>query len=223
MAGATILEYYNVNIGVFSYSDEKISLIPPDFPVKVEYAYRSALNTEVYRATLVHTPLLGVFLAGNSNGVVIPYIASEREVRRLKEVFSNLSILPSKMTAVGNIILANDYAALVHPGISERDIEIIKKTLKVEVRKGRIAGIPTVGGVAVVTNRGMLVHPDASDEEIKFLEDFFSVEVDRGTVNGGNPYVKVGLVANSHGAIVGRDTTGIELAKIEQALKIIGV
>jgi translation initiation factor 6 len=39
-----------------------------------------------------------------------------------------------------------------------------------------------------------------------------------GTVNHGDPMIGTGLVANSKGAIIGRNTTGIEMGRIEEAL-----
>jgi translation initiation factor 6 len=40
-----------------------------------------------------------------------------------------------------------------------------------------------------------------------------------GTINHGVPLIGSGLVANTKGAIVGNLTTGIELGRIDEALK----
>ena len=47
------------------------------------------------------------------------------------------------------------------------------------------------------------------------------VPVDIGTVNLGSPYIAIGLVANSNGALVGSETTGPEIVKISHALNIV--
>ena len=39
-----------------------------------------------------------------------------------------------------------------------------------------------------------------------------------GTVNHGSPVIGSGLIANSKGAIIGNQTTGIEMGRIEEAL-----
>ncbi|RLF51129.1 MAG: translation initiation factor IF-6, partial [Thermoplasmata archaeon] len=39
-----------------------------------------------------------------------------------------------------------------------------------------------------------------------------------GTVNHGAPLIGSGIIANSHGAIIGSLTTGIEMNRIEEAL-----
>jgi translation initiation factor 6 len=46
--------------------------------------------------------------------------------------------------------------------------------------------------------------------------------VDISTVNCGFPYLRVGMAANSNGAVVGNATTGPEMVRIESSLGIIG-
>ena len=120
--------------------------------------------------------------------------------------------------AVGNDILVNDHGAFVHPDLTAKSIKIIKDTLDVPVTKGTIAGLPTVGMAAVVTNKGCLCHPKITDAEKAVLQDVFNVEVMIGTVNHGFPMIGSGLVANTKGAIIGDQTTGIEMGRIEEAL-----
>ncbi len=44
------------------------------------------------------------------------------------------------------------------------------------------------------------------------------VPADIGTINYGGPLVGSGLLANAHGYVVGQETTGPELGRIEDAL-----
>jgi len=54
-----------------------------------------------------------------------------------------------------------------------------------------------------------------------FLEDFFKVQSDIGTVNQGVVFVgSSGIIANKHGAIIGRKTSGPELQRITSVLDI---
>jgi translation initiation factor 6 len=41
-----------------------------------------------------------------------------------------------------------------------------------------------------------------------------------GTVNFGMPLVGAGVVSSSNGAVCGQQSTGIELGRIEEALKL---
>ena len=53
------------------------------------------------------------------------------------------------------------------------------------------------------------------------IKKVFKVDVMIGTVNHGVPMIGSGLVANVNGAIVGSLTTGIEMGRIEEALKFL--
>ena len=164
-------------------------------------------------------------MAGNNKGIILPYLVKDEELEILRKSIGdelNIGVLPSKKTAVGNIILANDKAALVHPELDKKTLKFIEDVLDVPVEQGTIAGISTVGSVAVVTNKGMLVHPETSAEELKFLEELFKVRVDVGTVNFGVSFIKTGIVVNSYGALVGERTTGPEIMRIEQVFDIAG-
>jgi translation initiation factor 6 len=88
----------------------------------------------------------------------------------------------------------------------------------VPVERGALAGVRTVGTAAVATRSGVLCHPEASDAELDHLEEVLGVPADVGTVNYGAPLVGSGLVANDAGYLVGGDTTGPELGRIEDAL-----
>ena len=129
-----------------------------------------------------------------------------------------MCVINDKLNAVGNDILVNDHAALVHPDISEKSIQDIKEVLKVPIYSGTIGNLKTVGMAAVLTNIGFLCHPKATDEEIRNIENIFNKNVMIGTVNHGSPIIGSGIVANSKGAIIGDRTTGIELGRIEEAL-----
>jgi len=60
------------------------------------------------------------------------------------------------LNASGNLILANDNAALVHPDLSDKAIGMIEKALGVDVRKGTVGGLKTVGMAGIATNKGVL-------------------------------------------------------------------
>ena len=106
----------------------------------------------------------------NSKGAVVTNFILDHELETLE---SNLKVgvIKHKLNAAGNIILANDSAAMVHPGLDDSSIEMIKDVLDVEVEKGTIAGLNTVGAAAIVTNEGLLCHPKVTDSEKEALED----------------------------------------------------
>jgi translation initiation factor 6 len=179
------------------------------------------------KAKLVHTSISGSVLIGalacaNSNGMLLPASVREEELTEIRKVFDGtITIMETKKTAYGNIVLASDKGAIADPHIKEDDIKKIAGTLGVEVLQTEIAGLPYVGSLAAVTNKGVLAHPLLKDEERKILEQAFKVPVDVGTINCGIPYVGTGLLANSHGAVAGSMTTGPEMFIIGNAMDVV--
>ena len=176
------------------------------------------------KAKLVYTSIGGSVLAGaltcaNSNGMLVPNYIREEELTEIRSVYhGNITIMETKKTAYGNLVLSNDKGAVVDPRFKSPEIKQIRETLDVEVVQTEISGLPYVGSLAVATNKGLLAHPLLKDEERKVLENVFKVPVEVGTINCGIPYVGTGLIANSNAAVAGSMTTGPEMFIIEQAL-----
>jgi translation initiation factor 6 len=172
----------------------------------------SRISTTIGQSTLV-----GILTAGNQNGLIVPHIILDEEHEALQE---NLGIpvtsLSSKLTALGNLILTNDHAALVSTAFSKTEIAAIRDALGVEVEAKTIAGSDLVGSYCVVTNQGLLAHTDVSEEELEWLASFFSVETDLGTINCGVPYISIGLLVTLKAAAAGFETTGPELMRITE-------
>ena len=78
-----------------------------------------------------------------------------------------------------------------------------------------------VGSLGVANDNGVMLHPDVFPEEVMMIEEILGVAPMVGTVAFGSPYVGAGLAASNNGAIAGRETTGPELNRIEDALGLI--
>ncbi len=208
----------NPNIGVYIFANDDYALVPPGLTEKDLRIIEKTLKVQLIELKIVDSTLLGLFINGNNHALVIPPIAKEYEIEKLKkEVDMPVYVINSKLTAMGNVILANDNFALLHPDMKEH-LKTVSEALGVPAECGTIAKIPTVGSAAVFNDKGGLVHPEIEDWEAEELSKKFKVPVDVGTVNYGVPYVKMGIVANNKGVLVGESTTGPELARIVQVL-----
>ena len=200
-------------IGLMGFATDKYAIISPKF--KEDHV----LDVPTLKTRLYGTNLVGMFCAGNSFGLVLPYFTTESEYKKIidfsKEVGFNVVKLDGKNTALGNLITANDKAALISETI--RNYMAVEEVLDVETTSMTISGQAEVGGHVLATNRGFITHPVAQDQ-IEDIKEILKVEGMTGTVNCGVPYVKSGLIANSNGYITGMDTTGIELQRIDDAL-----
>ncbi len=205
-------------IGVYVSTNNSIAVLPQ---IRIdEQIFEDILKVEVFKTTLGGSTLIGSLMVMNSKGAVVTNFADEKDVEFLMDRM-NVLFVEDKINAIGNDILANDKAALVHVDFDRETVGYIEDALDVEVVKGAIGGIKTVGSAAVVTNRGMVVHPQVEEKEIEFLKNLFGVPVYVSTVNYGSLYVGAGLVANDNGAIVGEASTNVEVDRIMNALDLL--
>ncbi|MBW9222038.1 translation initiation factor IF-6 [Methanothermococcus sp. SCGC AD-155-C09] len=224
-----IREYFSgiSTIGVLSLATEKFGLFPHFIEEQSLDKYSKILDVPVKRINIGNSSLIGSLCAANSYGIILPPFTLDREMDILynfmKENDIDISIerLPSKNTAFGNLISTNDRGCVISKELEKykREIEDI---LNVEVIVDNIAELATVGSNIVITNKGGLLHPNTTEEEIDRLKDIFKVNVlERGTANKGITSVGACIIANSKGAIVGGDTTGPEMLKVEESLDLI--
>jgi translation initiation factor 6 len=212
----------NPNIGVYAFATEDHALVPVGLPPRTKRVIERTLRVTVVEAKILQTTLLGILMAGNSSGVIVPYLASDGEIELIHNTLGvRVSRLSTNLTALGNIILANDNGAVVHPKLREVTVKSIESMLGVKVVQSRVGGSGLVGSSAVATNKGALVSPNATDEELDLFANTLGVPTSVGTVNRGVPYVKSGLIVNSKGAIAGDATTGPETDRIEEAMGFI--
>jgi translation initiation factor 6 len=213
--------YGNPNVGAFIFATDNFALVPPDSPQKFISEVSNTLKVPVYKTTICNSVLLGIFIVGNSNGILVPYNAKEEEISFIKEVV-DLPVIQynGKENALGNMILLNDKKAIVGPKTSEELKSILSNELKVEVFELSIAGISLPGVCAVINSKAILCHPHIMEEEKSKLEKIFNKSVYPSTVNRGFPYLRIGMVANSYGVVVGDMTTGLEIAHIEASLGV---
>jgi translation initiation factor 6 (aeIF-6) len=202
-------------IGAFATCTEDVALVPLGTPENTRDDIGQLLQVNVVETLVNGSTIVGSLCRGNSNALLVPRGST---IRGQDKIDIPISELPGKLNAVGNVVMVNDTAALVHPELSDRAVEAIEKALKVDVRRGTIGGVKTVGMAGIATNKGLLVNPRATSLELEVLEELFGLPVAIGTTNFGTQMVASGLIANSKGYVAGSQTTGHELGRIEDAL-----
>jgi len=206
-------------VGVFARATDDCLLVRPDVESDLQSDLSDELGVPAVPTTIGGSGTVGSLAAGNENGLLVSSRVRERERDSIAdETGLPITELPGRVNAAGNVVLANDTGAYVHPDLSADAISAVEEGLDVPVESGTLAGVRTVGTAAVATDEGVLCHPKTTDEELDFLEDLLDVPADIGTINYGGPLVGSGLLANEHGYVVGQDTTGPELGRIEATL-----
>ncbi len=200
------------NIGFYGVVTDAYALFAPEFPDIGLFDGR-----QVQDLRLSGTNLVGLFAAGNSAGLIVTDTIEDVEERRLDEHDIPYMILESDYTAIGNLILCNDTGCIISPHLADRKDDIAQ-FLDVPVETGTVAGLNIPGSCGVATNNGVLLHRQASEDELAHIEDVLGVSGDIGSVNFGSPYIHSGILSNTTDLLVGPETTGPELQRIQDAL-----
>ncbi len=216
--------YGNPNIGVYVFTNDNIAIVPPDLSDHEKKVVMEVLNVEVFETKIADSILAGVLVAGNNNGIILPRTIRDEELAYLRNVLKpyglNIEVLRSRHTALGNIVLVNDKAAVVGKDLERSEVLRISNALGVEVVQKNVLNLNIPGSLAVVTNNGGVVHPDIGDQELRDLELILKVSLEKATVNSGIPFIKTGLIANTYGVLVGELTTGPEILRIQRGLGV---
>jgi translation initiation factor 6 len=207
------------NIGVFCRVFDGFAVIPPHTPPEFKASLIAACNVDLVETTIQGSPIVGSLIAGNRRGMVVCSLAEARERTVLAE-YGEVLWLEETMNAAGNVILANDSFAAVHPDMPAGVASAIGAFLGVEVHTLTLGGVKTVGMAAVTTNRGVVINPRSTAQEIARLQSITELPIGKGSVNMGSGLVGSGLVANDAGYLAGSETTGFELGRIEDIIGI---
>jgi translation initiation factor 6 len=209
-----------VNIGLYVFVNDKFALIGNEIPDKIEEEMKEVFKVPIHRISLAGTSLIGVFVAGNNEQILIPGIVFEHEREHLRKLGVNFKVLDTKLTGLGNNIIIGANHALVSSEYTDLEITKIGELMNVKAEKVRFNEVNVIGNLAVInTKKGRaLVSNDLTQEEVRVIEKAFKVQATPGSVNMGSPFVKSGCVANSHGFIMGSASGGPELANADEAL-----
>ncbi len=206
-------------LGVYLRTWEDYTLVPRNSDRDIKSMASHYLKTEPIEMTIGGSNLLGSMAVMNSNGMIFSNIITEEELKNIpKDV--NYAVLEDNLNAVGNNILANNKAALIHEEFSDASVRTIREVLGVEVVKGKFKEVRTVGSSGLITSSGLVIPPNMTDDEIDELGKIFGVKGRVGTANFGSLYIGASVVSNSKGALIGEDSTTVEISNIEEALNL---
>lgn len=203
-------------IGVYCRVSEKFALMPRPLEDDVVRSLEALFGVKALKMFVGNSSLVGALVAMNSRGFVVSKDFLPEEIS--PETDMQVVTLKDRLNAMGNNIVMNDRAAIMHKNFSTSSVKKLADDMDIEVIRSTIGGIKTVGSVSVLSEKGMLVTPTASEDELSFLSGFFKVPVKTGTANFGSIYVGTSILANSRGIAVGDATTSIEMSRIDDTL-----
>ncbi len=211
----------NPNVGLYCYATDKYCLVGTEVPENLHSEIEEVLGVPIIQLSIAGTSLLGVFLSGNKNCLLVPNIAFDTELAILNKNKIKYVLVDTKLTCLGNNIICNDKGCIVSSEYTDKEIKLFEKSLKVTVAKAKIAELNTLGSLAVHTKKGILCHHEILEHEAELLKKILKVEVFTGTVNMGVPFIGSGIVCNNKGFIIGDASGGPETVNADEALGFI--
>ncbi len=212
----------NSYIGMFAETNNEVTLVPLDASEKFKSAIEENLKTRTIPLMIANSNLIGIYTIMNSNGVILPNVVEEEEIKKVKETGLNVYVSKDLHNANGNNIVVNDKGGIISIRISDYERKKIGDTLGIELHPMKIAEHVTVGSCCIANNKGFLSHFRANETELQVMEEFLKVKGGVGTINMGAGCVSLGVLANDHSYVIGMETTAFEAGRIEEALGFLG-
>ena len=210
--------------GVFCTTNDTLTLVPPGIPKDDMEAISKALETTVEVITIGGSRVIGTLIAMNAQGLLLSNLATSREIEKLDKIVSDLDlrmgVISDRSNAIGNNFLVNDNGGFCNERLGSRTRELAQEVLGVEITPKSLNQMDTLGMIGCVTNKGGICHPDITVRDRQMMEKVLDVPIMEGTVNFGMPLVGAGVVASSNGAVCSRQSTGVELGRVEEALSL---
>ena len=210
--------------GVFCATNDSLTFIPPGIPSDDMEAISEALGTRIEVITIGGSSVLGTLIAMNSKGILVSNLITTMESDKIEAIASdiglNFGVLSERSNAIGNNFLINDRGGFCNERLTPRSKTSAEEILEIKIESRSFNRMDTLGMIGCVTNKGGLCHPEISDEEKGIMEKVLGVPVMEGTVNFGMPLVGAGVISSTNGAVCGRQSTGVELGRVEEALRL---
>jgi len=210
-------------IGVFAKLTNSYCLVAESKSFQKSFEAELAEHIPVIVTSIASTRPIGRLVVGNSKGLLLPNTTTDQEMLHIRNSLPDTIVvqrIEERLSALGNVIVANDYVALVHPDLDKETEEIVADTLGVEVFRQTISGNSLVGSYCALTNKGALVHPNTIIEDQNELAALLQVPIMAGTINRGSAVIGGGLVVNDWTAFCGMDTTATEVMLVEKVFKL---
>ncbi|CAK3855293.1 eukaryotic translation initiation factor 6 [Lecanosticta acicola] len=212
-------------VGVFSTLTNSYALVAVGASENFYSVFEAELQDviPICHCTIAGTRIVGRLTAGNKKGLLVPTSTTDQELQHLRNAIPDtvkIQRIEERLSALGNVICANDHVALVHPDLEPESEEIIADVLGVEVFRQTIADNVLTGSYMALSNQGGIVHPKTSIQDQDELSSLLQVPLVAGSVNRGSPVVGAGMVVNDWMAVTGLDTTATELSVVESVFKL---
>ncbi len=191
------------------------AIVPPIAPNGFLGRLENHLGAKYVVTTLGGVSTIGSMVAMNKDKMILPRTIQEDELSAIMQTGSDALIVNSKLLAWGNLVTLNNKGAIISNIVPEAVKREIADFLGIECVPVSIGGFRTVGSLFAISNDFGLVSPLVKTNVYELAESVLRIRLSSCTVNDGERLVRLGVVLNERGIIVGRTTTGAELMAIQ--------
>ncbi|ELT99706.1 hypothetical protein CAPTEDRAFT_156578, partial [Capitella teleta] len=82
----------------------------------------------VVHSSIAGCRIIGRLVVGNKNGLLVPNSTTDQELQHIRNSLPDtvkIQRVEERLSALGNVVVCNDYVALVHPDLDRETEEII--------------------------------------------------------------------------------------------------
>jgi len=196
-------------VGVFSTLTNSYALVAVGSSENFYSIFEAELADvlPICHCTIAGTRIIGRLTSGNRHGLLVPTSTTDQELQHLRNSLPDsvkIQRIEERLSALGNVIVANDHVALIHPDCERETEELVADVLGVEVFRQTVADNVLVGTYMALSNQGGMVHPKTSVQDQDELSSLLQVPLVAGSVNRGSSLVGAGMVVNDWLAITGK-------------------
>jgi translation initiation factor 6 len=208
------------NVGLYAFATDTYAVVGETVPDSTQQHLEEVLEVPIFTTTMLSTGLVGAFLTGNNNVLLVPSQASKHEVEALKDLPVPVKTVNTTFTCLGNNVLMNDEAALLNPEFSDEETQHVANQASVECMKTQLAERNAVGSLGAfnAAKQRLVISNDVTEEEFEFVKEYFDVEATPTSINLGTPYVRTGLICNKNGFVIGKESGGAEVSRVDEGL-----
>lgn len=209
----------NPNIGLYMFACDKFAIIGADALDEKIKEIENVLQVPIYRASVLSTELVGIFVAGNEEFLVVPDMY-DYEMKIFKEIAEKhdvkLIVKDFKLNTLGNNLCFGDKVILInHHYPNGFKLELAKET-GYKIIDLKTPELENAGAIATFKNGKYFLSQELNEEHVKEIVDKVG---GIGTVNAGSNFISSGIVGNSNGVLIGSMSTTIEIQNIVEGLK----
>ncbi len=207
----------NPNIGLYIFVNDKFCIIGKNLENKKK-EIEKILKVPIYVTSIFATDLLGVFISGNNEYLLIPKMY-DYELNIFKEIEKEhkikLIISNEILNTFGNNITFGNEQILISAKYPKKFKDKLEKETNLKIIPLKNKNYDAIGSVCAFVNGKFFISQDLEENEIS---DFLKFIGGIGTVNSGSNFVSSGIIGNKYGILIGSNCSTIEIQNILESL-----